>query len=406
MVFQSINPTTEELLNQFDEHDPDKIERALADGECAFQSWRVAPLKERGELVHGVAKELRASKQALAGLITAEMGKPIVEAEAEIEKCAWCCDYFADSAEEFLANRSAASAATESYVRFEPLGAVLAIMPWNFPFWQVFRFAAPALMAGNSALLKHAANVPQCALAIERVFHEAGAPEALFQTLLLSSGNVGSLIDDDRVRAVTLTGSDIAGAKVAERSGKALKKTVLELGGSDPFIVLADADIDLAVATAVSSRYQNTGQSCIAAKRFIVVDEVADEFVSRFVAAVDKLRIGDPIQRETQLGPLARDDLRAGLEDQVNRSVALGAKVATGGHRLERKGYFYAPTVLSDVRPGTPAFDEETFGPVAAVVRAPDAAAAVELANRSPYGLASSLWARDIEKARSLAGEN
>jgi len=260
-------------------------------------------------------------------------------------------------------------------------------------------------MAGNTAVLKHASNVPQCALAIERVFQQAGAPDALFQTLLLSSERIGSLIDDDRIRAVTLTGSDVAGSQVAERSGKALKKTVLELGGSDPFIVLPDADLDRTVTMAVNARYQNTGQSCIAAKRFIVVDEAAGEFVPRFVAAVDELRTGDPVERDTKIGPLARDDLRSGVHNQVERSLALEAGLATGGQSLERKGYFYTPTVLTNVRPGMPAFDEEVFGPVAAVVPARDVSAAIELANRSHYGLGASIWTRDIQQAQTLAGQ-
>ena len=403
MVMQSINPATEEILAKLDEHGAEEIERALEVSERAFRSWRTTSFDERGQLLRAAARQLRGSKQQLAGLITAEMGKPIVEAEAEIEKCAWTCDYFADQAGGFLADRPTASGATESYVAFDPLGCVLAIMPWNFPFWQVFRFAAPALMAGNTAVLKHAANVPQCALAIERVFREAGAPDGLFHTLLISSERVGSVIDDDRVRAVTLTGSDVAGSKVAERSGKALKKTVLELGGSDPFIVLPDADLDRTVATAVNARYQNTGQSCIAAKRFIVVEDIADEFITRFVPAVEKLRAGDPVERETNVGPLARDDLRAGLHDQVQRSLAQEAVLATGGHSIERSGYFYAPTVLTNVRPGMPAFDEETFGPLAAVVRARDVPTAIELANRSRYGLGSSIWTGDVAQAKRLA---
>jgi acyl-CoA reductase-like NAD-dependent aldehyde dehydrogenase len=403
MVLQSINPTTEEILDEFSEYGPDQLERALNASERTFKSWRTLTFRQRGDLLRSVAKALGRGKPAYAALITAEMGKPIVEAEAEIEKCGWCCDYFADHAEEFLADRPTDSAATESLVHFEPLGGVLAIMPWNFPFWQVFRFVAPALMAGNTALLKHAANVPQCALAIERAFHEAGAPDALFQTLLVSSENVGRLIDDDRIRAVTLTGSDVAGSKVAERSGKALKKTVLELGGSDPFIVLPDADLGAAVATAVNSRYQNTGQSCIAAKRFIVLDEIMEEFVPRFVAAVEELQTGDPTERETRVGPLARGDLRSSLHDQVERSLAQEAVLATGGHPIERRGYFYEPTVLTDVRPGMPAFDDETFGPVAAVIRAHDVNDAIELANRSRYGLAATVCTRDVAQARTLA---
>jgi succinate-semialdehyde dehydrogenase/glutarate-semialdehyde dehydrogenase len=403
MTMQSINPATEEILGEFNEHGPEEIERALGAAERAFAAWRTTSLGERGELLRAVASHLRGDRSTWAGLITAEMGKPIVEAEAEIEKCAWACEFFAERAEEFLAIAPKISTATESYVRFDPLGTVLAIMPWNFPFWQVFRFAAPTLMAGNTGLLKHAANVPQCALAIERVFRDAGAPDGLFQTLLVSSSDIGGLIDDDRVRAVTLTGSDVAGSKVAERSGRVLKKTVMELGGSDPFIVLPDADLDQAVARAVSSRYQNTGQSCISAKRFIVVNDIIDEFTTRLVSAVEELRTGDPMERTTDLGPVARDDLRSALHDQVERSLAQEASLATGGHALDGRGYFYAPTVLTNVYPGMAAFDEETFGPVAAVIPANDVTEAVELANNTRYGLGASIWSGDIGKAKSLA---
>jgi succinate-semialdehyde dehydrogenase/glutarate-semialdehyde dehydrogenase len=405
MSFEAINPATGEVEATFQEHSDEEVERVLADVAGAFPGWRKTPLDERARLMRDAATYLRSAKARLAGLITAEMGKPITQSEAEVEKCAWCCDFYADHAAAFLANQPAESSATESYVAFDPLGPVLAIMPWNFPFWQVFRFAAPGLMAGNTGLLKHAANVPQCSLAIEEVFREAGFPAGAFRSLLVSSGRVATIIEDERVRAVTLTGSDIAGAKVAEVSGRVLKKNVLELGGSDPFIVLADADIEAASATAVNARYQNAGQSCIAAKRFIVVDDVADAFTAHFVRRVEQLRVGDPREPETEVGPLARDDLRDALEDQVQRSITKGAKVATGGHRLERQGYFYAPTVVTDVTPEMPVFAEETFGPVAAVVRARDAAHAVALANHSQYGLGSALWTRDLDAGQRWARE-
>ncbi|MGH2608079.1 MAG: NAD-dependent succinate-semialdehyde dehydrogenase [Tepidiformaceae bacterium] len=405
MSFQSINPATEQVEATFDEHTPDQVEAALAGSAQAFERWRKTAFPERARLMQAAADYLRANKQRLAKLITTEMGKPIGQSEAEIEKCAWCCDFYAENAARFLADQPAPSSATESYVAFDPLGPVLAIMPWNFPFWQVFRFAAPGLMAGNTGVLKHAANVPGCGLAIEAVFKEAGFPEGAFRSLLVPSGRVAGIIEDERIRAVTITGSDIAGAKVAETSGRALKKTVLELGGSDPYIVLADADLEAAVATAVNARYQNTGQSCIAAKRFIVVDAVADEFTARFVEAVERLRIGDPADPGTDIGPLARDDLREGVEDQVQRSVAQGAVVLTGGHRVERPGYYYAPTIVANATPEMPVFAEETFGPVAAIARAADTEEAIRLTNRSQYGLGSALWTRDLEAGRRLARE-
>jgi acyl-CoA reductase-like NAD-dependent aldehyde dehydrogenase len=403
MAQQSTNPATEEVLGEFEEDGEQEIEAALQAAETAFGTWRGLGFGRRSELLRAAAGRLRDEKQALAELITLEMGKPIGESEAEIEKCAWACDYFAEHAEAFLADLDAESGASESYVAFDPIGTVLAIMPWNFPFWQVFRFAAPALMAGNTAILKHASNVPQCALAIERVLRQAGVPDGVFRSLLLPSANVGRLIDDERIRAVTLTGSDIAGAKVAESSGRNLKKTVLELGGSDPFIVLADADLERAASTAVNARYQNAGQSCIAAKRFIVQEAVADEFVERFAVGMQSLALGDPMDRATKLGPLARDDLRSGVEDQVRASLAKGARLVMGGSRPERKGYYYAATLLDHVQPGMAAFDEETFGPLAALVRAASAEEAIELANRSKFGLGAALWTGDVDRARGLA---
>jgi succinate-semialdehyde dehydrogenase/glutarate-semialdehyde dehydrogenase len=368
-----------------------------------FRRWRATSFGERAELMRGAAAYLRQEQARLAGLVTAEMGKPIVEAEGEIEKCAWNCEFYAENAERFLADEPQVSSATESYVAFPPLGVVLAIMPWNFPFWQVFRFAAPALMAGNTAILKHASNVPQCALAIEEVFRAAGFPPGAFRSLLIGGAAATRLIDDRRIVAVTLTGSDAAGRTVAAAAGHAVKKTVLELGGSDPFIVLEDADLVAAVEMAVRARYQNTGQSCIAAKRFIVVKSIFKQFEERFVEAVRALRVGNPLARTTQVGPLARDDVRDTLDQQVRRSVGEGARVLTGGARQGGRGYFFEPTVLTDVRPDMPASCEEVFGPVAALIAVPNVERAIAVANDSPYGLGANLWTTDITRARGLA---
>jgi len=337
--------------------------------------------------------------------MTLEMGKPIVQGEAEVDKCAWACEYYADHAEAFLAEQPRETQASRSYVRFDPLGPVLAVMPWNFPFWQVFRFAAPALMAGNAGILKHASNVPRSALAIQEVFREAGFPRGLFSTVLVGSSAVAGLIADPRIVAVTLTGSELAGSKVAEQAGHALKKTVLELGGSDPFIVLADADIGAAARTAADARLINSGQSCIAAKRFIVVEPVADQFLDRFLDELRSRRMGDPLERGTQVGPQARIDLRDLLHEQVAESVKRGAKLLLGGEVPAGKGAFYPPTLLAAVDKGMPAFDEETFGPVAAVIRAKDEADAVRLANDSVFGLGASLWTQDRARAERMAAQ-
>jgi len=405
VTIQSINPATEEILASFDELTPAQIDRALDAAAATFERWRHTSFAERSGLMRHAAAYLRQGKARLAMLITQEMGKPIVEAEAEIEKCAWNCDFYAENAERFLAHVPVKTDATESYVAFEPLGAILAIMPWNFPFWQLFRFAAPALMAGNVALLKHASNVPQCALAIEEVFGAVGFPEGAFQTLLVPGPAAEALIEDERIQAVTLTGSDSTGAKVAQAAGRAIKKTVLELGGSDPFIVLADADLEAAAETGIRARNQNTGQSCIAAKRFIVVQGVADQFEQMLVERTGNLRVGDPMLRETQVGPLARGDLRDALESQVQRSVELGAHIAVGGRRPHGPGYFYAPTVLTGVTPDMPGACEETFGPVAAVIRVNNEDEAIAVANSTRFGLGASLWTRDIGRARALARE-
>jgi acyl-CoA reductase-like NAD-dependent aldehyde dehydrogenase len=331
------------------------------------------------------------------------MGKPIVEAEAEIEKCAWACDFYADNAQRFLADEAVKTHGTDSYVSFLPLGVVFALMPWNYPYWQVFRFAAAALMAGNTIVLKHASNVSMAALEIERLCRESGLPEGVFRTVLVPGAETARLIADPRIAAVTLTGSDGAGVAVGGASGRALKRSVLELGGSDAFIVLEDADLDAAAQTAVRARFQNTGQSCIAAKRFIVVEAVADAFEQKFVEAAAQLKVGDPLERETRIGPMPRADLRDDLHRQVQRSVEMGARVLLGGKPLAGKGYYYEPTILTHVTTDMPVFREETFGPVAAVIRARDTEHALQLANNSQFGLSCNLWTSDITRARKLA---
>lgn len=403
MAIESINPATGEVIETFEPFSAEQIDETLARARKAYLHWRTTTFAERAALIRRVADALRAQKDELARIATLEMGKPITEARGEIEKCAWNCDYYAENAEAFLASEPIATNAADSYVEFTPIGVVLAIMPWNFPYWQVMRFAAPAVMAGNTAVLKHASNVSRCALEIERIFREADAPDGLFSTILVPGAEVEKIIADPRVAAVTLTGSTPAGQQVAGAAGRAIKKSVLELGGSDAFIVLADADLDAAAETAVRSRFQNAGQSCIAAKRFIVEESVADAFAQKFAEQASKLRVGDPLDGQTQLGPMARADLRDALVDQLDRSVKMGARVVLGGKVADGAGAYYPATIVTGVTDDMPIFVEETFGPVAAVIRARDAEHAVELANDSEFGLGGNLWTRDLDRARLLA---
>jgi len=399
----SINPATEEILSSFEIDSDAQVRLVLEKADQTYRTWRRESFSKRADCIKQAARYLRRDKDRIAGIMTAEMGKPIVESEAEVEKCAWNLDYYAENAESHLKTEPRDSNAKESYVQYAPLGVVLAIMPWNYPLWQVFRFAAPALMAGNTAILKHASNVPQCALAIEEVFREAGLPEGCFQTVLVPGARVRKIIENPVVAAVTITGSEVAGSVVAADAGRVLKKTVMELGGSDPFIVLEDADLDLAVEAGVFARYQNTGQSCIAAKRFIVVESVFEQYQERFVERVKALRTGDPMDRSTRVGPLARPEFVGDLDRQVRESVSQGATVLTGGLSLSGKGYFFQPTVLTDVRPDIPAGSEEVFGPVAAMIRAKNTGDAINIANRTPYGLGSSVWTTDTDSAKQLA---
>ena len=402
-MLQTINPTTGEPLETYEEHGREEIDRRLAKAAAAFPAWRERSFDERAAVLRAAAQVLADRSAALSRLMTLEMGKPIEASKAEIDKCAWVCRHYADHAAEYLARRDVATDATRSYVRFDPLGPVLAIMPWNFPFWQVFRFAAPSLMAGNVGLLKHAESVLGSARAIEDVFRAAGLPDGGFQTLQVRHTAVADIITDDRVRAVTLTGSVRAGGAVAAAAGKAIKKSVLELGGSDPFVVLEDADVDRAAEIGAVARMINSGQSCIAAKRFIVHEKVADRFIEGFVEHIRRMQVGDPLDPGTQIGPLARRDLLESLADQVRRSVNAGARAALGGGPLDRPGFFFDPTVLVQVRPEHAAGSEETFGPVAAVLVVRDRGEAVRVANASEYGLGASLWTGDLLEAERIA---
>ncbi len=406
MGIATINPATGETIKTYDPLDGESIEIKLALSQQTFEKYRTTPIAQRGQWLIAAAEILDRDKVSFGKLMTTEMGKTIQSAIAEVEKCALVCRFYAEHAAEFLADVSASTDASQSFVHYQPLGVILAVMPWNFPFWQVFRFAAPALMAGNVGLLKHASNVPQCALAIEAIFREAGFPEGAFQTLLVGADRVEAIINDPRVKAATLTGSEAAGVALALAAGKQLKKTVLELGGSDPFIVLESADIEAAVSTAVTARMLNNGQSCIAAKRFIVADAIADEFERRFVEKFQALKIGDPMDENTNVGPLATPGILKDLDELVQACIEKGSKVLTGGKPLsDRPGNFYLPTILADFPPGTPADEEEFFGPVALLFRVPDIDAAIKLANATPFGLGASAWTTDEEQVQRLIDE-
>jgi len=403
MAYATVDPASGRTLETFDYMSLAEVGMRLDGARAAARSWRETDIAKRATLLRAVARRLRNERDALAATATREMGKPIVQACAEVEKCATCCEWFADNAGSLLAHQPATSSASRSYVAFRPLGVVLAIMPWNYPYWQVFRAAAPALMAGNALVLKHAENTTRCALEIERIFREAGAPPDLFATILYSNEDTDTLIADRRIAAVTLTGSERAGIAVGSAAGAALKPSVLELGGSDAFVVRADADLDATAKAATTARFQNNGQSCIAGKRFIVVDAIYDAFLARFAANATALVVGDPADDRTGLGPVARADLRETLHRQVRATVDAGARLIAGGTERRGPGFFYDATIVADVMPGMRMFDEEVFGPAAAVIRARDDDHAIGLANASTFGLGGSIWTRDAAEGERLA---
>ena len=404
-MLSSINPANNILIKNYDEMTSPESADIISLADKAFKNWKETSFIHRSELMKNAAKVLRDNSEEYSVLMTIEMGKPIVQSRTEVEKCAWVCDYYADNAEKILAEEIIKTEATKSFVSYQPLGVILAVMPWNFPFWQVFRFAAPNLMAGNAGLLKHASNVSGCALAIEDVFRKAGFPENLFRTLLVKSKNVKDIISNTKVQAVTLTGSVPAGKSVAALAGSLIKKTVLELGGSDPYVVLDDADLHQAAMSCVTSRLINAGQSCIAAKRFIIVESVYDEFEKLYLEIMSKKRMGDPLDENNDLGPQASLQLRDELHDQVLRSIKQGAELILGGTVPEIDGSYYPPTILRNVKPGMPAFDEELFGPVAALIKAKDEDDAIELANKSIFGLGAAVFTNDLKRGERIAKE-
>jgi succinate-semialdehyde dehydrogenase/glutarate-semialdehyde dehydrogenase len=403
MPIESINPANGKIIRAYDEMSPSEVDAILDRAHRAHLDWRESAFSDRSRLMRAAARILREGAKDYARLMTEEMGKPIKDGRAEAEKCAWACDYYAEMAEEFLRPIPVATDASKSFVAFEPIGVVLAVMPWNFPFWQVFRFAAPALMAGNAGVLKHASNVMGSALAIEEVFKTAGFPPDLFRSLLIGGRQVARVIENPNVVAVTLTGSTPAGKAVASKAGEMLKKTVLELGGSDPYVILEDADLEEAADICVRSRLVNSGQSCIAAKRFIVLEKHKEAFEKRFVELMKSKKMGDPMEEDTVVGPQAREDLRDELHQQVQKSIEKGARVLLGGEVPKAPGAFYPPTVLTDVRKGMPAYDEELFGPVAAIIAVKDEDEAIRIANDSVFGLGAAVFTKDIKRGEEIA---
>jgi succinate-semialdehyde dehydrogenase/glutarate-semialdehyde dehydrogenase len=402
---KTINPATGKVIKEYSEMSYEEVSGIIYRANIAQKQWKDKSFTNRSVNLNKIAKSLKENKQELGELMSTEMGKPLSQSIGEIEKCAWVCEYYAENAEDLLSDDSVETDASKSYVTFNPLGTVLSIMPWNFPFWQLFRFAAPALMAGNAVILSHSENVTGCALEIEKIIHTSGIPADLFRTILVQNENMKPVIQHNGIAAVTLTGSTRAGKIVASQAGEALKKTVLELGGSDPSIILADANLKQAAESCVNSRTLNSGQSCIAAKRFVVVEEVYDEFVSEFKKLMESKKVGDPFDEATDIGPMAREDLRDGLHEQVQKSIEAGANCILGGEKPGATGSFYPVTILENVTKGMPAYDEELFGPVASIIKVQDEEEAVQVANDSIYGLGASIYSKDVEKAEKIAAE-